>query len=159
MRKKDKGLITPDDPEFKESMQMAPELFKKYLGDNESIETLKALSGDQDSVKVEFQQKGYPNFHLECGIQVLSQKWSKIIFHFSKITNWDMETLSEYMARRILEMNAPIEVEFSRNPMFRNHWDIIIYTTQFEAPFILDRILVLIDHYPKYRDNAKSRSI
>lgn len=157
-RKKDKGLITPDDPEFRESMKLAPKLFEKFLGDNESPDILKGLADDQESVKVEFQQKSYSNFHLECGIQVLSRKWSKIVFHFSKITNWEMETLSGYLARRIFEMNASIEVEFSRNPIFRNHWDVLIYTTNFEAPFILDRILLFLDHYPKFRANAKSGS-
>ena len=163
--KKDKGLITPDDPEFQESMQKAPDLFKKFLekddkfDNTESLEMVKEMAVDQDSTKVIFQQKDYPRFHLECGVQVLSRTWSKVIMHFSKITQFDMETLSLYLARNIRDWNAMLEADFSKNPMFRNHWDVLIYTTNFEAPYILDRILLLLDHYQKFRANAKSGSV
>jgi hypothetical protein len=165
--KKDKGLITPDDPEFQESMQRAPDLFKNFLekdekdgyNNDEALRLLKDIGRDQDSVKVIFQQKDYPRFHLECGIQVLSRRWSKIIMHLSKITRFDMETLAEYLAKNIRDWNVPLEADFSKNPEFRNHWDALIYTTNFEAPFLLDRLLILLDHYPKFRADAKSRSV
>lgn len=166
-QKKDRGLVTPDDPEFQESMQRAPELFKKFLerdenknyDNTESLELIKEMDKDQDSVGVTFRQKDYPNFHLEAGIQILSRRWSKVIMHFSKITKFDMEILSFYLAKNIRDWNVPIEADFSKNPMFRNHWDVLIYTTNFEAPYLLDRLLLLLDHYPKFRADAKSGSV
>lgn len=158
MSKKRSDLITPDDPEFKEALQRAPDAFKKYLGNDESLDTLKGLAEDLDTTKVVFNQKTYPHFHVEYSIQHLSKRWSKIVFHFSKITKWDMNVLSAFLAKNIVEMNAPIEVSFSENPEFRNFWDVLIYTTVFEAPFIRDRVLLFIDRYPEFRANEKQKS-
>lgn len=153
-----KKIITPEDPEFARALHdHAPDAFKKFKEATKDstidVEALKEMSADKDPVKVEFTIKDYPHFQLEYGIQELSEVWAKIAFHFKKITKQDMMILGEYLARCMIEMNPPdVEAEASENPTFRNHWDLIIYTTSFQAPFLRDRLLVFIDRYPKIRD-------
>jgi len=151
-------IITPGDPEFANALhEHAPGAFKKFMEKNPEVsidlDALKEMGHDSDPVVVQFTTKDYPHFQLEYGIQELSPVWSKIAFHFKKITKQNMGILGEYLARRILEMSLTnVEAEASENPIFRNHWDLIIYTTAFEAPFIMDRFLMFIDRFQTIRN-------
>jgi len=146
-----KKIITPGDPEFANALhEHAPSAFKKFMEKNPKgsvdPDIFKDMDHDSDPIVVQFTQREYPHFHLEYGIQELSSTWSKIAFHFKKISKHNMAIVGEYLAKCTIEMNLPnVEAEASENPMLRNHWDLIIYTTAFEAPFIMDRFLMFID--------------
>ena len=154
MTDKEKGqILTPDDPAFAKWLKhTAPDAFEKYsdkTGTKLDLEVAKELAKSMDSTAVEFTKRECPHFHFEHGIQELSEVYAKVVFHFSRITIKTRRALAEFLARKIQPMltSTHIDGEFSDNPEFRDHWDVLIYTSMFEANFLRDRLLIFIDRF------------
>ena len=153
MEEKKSQIITPNDPAFTTWLKdTAPDAFEKYrdeTGTKLDLDVAKDLAKEMDSTAVQFTKRSTKNFEFEYGVQELSDIYSKVVFHFSRITRTVRGELAEFLGRKIQAMlpSTNMDGEFSDNPEFRDHWDVIIYTSNFEAPFIRDRLLVFIDRF------------
>jgi hypothetical protein len=148
-KKSEHKIILPTDPKFKKALETyAPGAFKSYLKDSGGLESM----GDEPSgLEPTWVHREYPRFHLNHTIMDLSPTQSKIVMHFKKISPQDMETLGEVVYRTLQGTSMSVQAEAGRSPVYRSQWDLIIFTTKFEAPMLRNRILSQVDHFEDFR--------
>lgn len=151
-KKDDKSIILPTDPEFKRALsKYAPDAFDQYGGDKEMAG---AMGSDATGLEPSWNYREYAYFALHHALIELAASRAKLVMHFKKISPMDMEILGEAIYTSLRGTSMYMKVEASRSPIYRSQWDLIIYSTPFEAVQIRNRILSVLDKYSAFR-NAK----